>query len=132
MSLYIRRNIVLQVSRDQGMKNASIRRGDALTYLNEVSTLAEAIDAAVVIPAPQTDMPLSFPPGITTGRMFYLETDTDLTIKFNGTDATRAIDVKVPSSDVPGILLMDVDFSAVYLSLTGTTAANVYFAIVGS
>jgi hypothetical protein len=132
MSLYLRRQIMLKGSDSSGMGNPIIQRGDRFTQISAIAELAEAVGGSLVVPAPQTDMVLPFPPGATTGRMFYIESDLEITLKFNGVEADRGLVIKPPSSTISAVVLLDIEFTSVYLTLGGTTSANIYYAIIGA
>lgn len=114
------------------MLNPIIDRGASQDRIDAQTSLAESLSARIVVANSTTDLQLTMGAGLTTGRMFYIESDQNITIKFNGTDAARALNLKVPSTSVVGILYMEIDFTSVYISNGSGTSANVYYAVVGS
>ncbi len=133
MSLYLKRQLKIKASNLQSMDNAIVARGASEESINGITELAEATASQIVIPASTTDEQLPMGSGVATGRAFYLETDKDLTIKFGGTDALRALTVKVPSTSFPAILYLDIEFTSVYATnASATDGANVYYAVIGS
>jgi len=131
MALYLQRQFRLIVSAVQNMVNPLVERGGSgLELINSVDELAEASGNSVLVPASQTDYQLAMPASISTGRLLYLETDQDLVIKLGGTEADRAISLKVPSTTIKAVLYLDAEVTSIYVT-TGVTATNVYYAVVG-
>lgn len=131
MSLYINRQFRVTISEAKGLTDPVLSRGATEERINADTNLAEAAGGPLVIAAPQTDLEITFPPGLATGRMFYIESDQDLTIKFNNS-ANTGYTLKVPTTSIRGKWYMDIDFTSVYITLGGTTDANVFYYIVGA
>jgi len=132
MSLYITRQIRLLVSESQQGTNPIVSRGGDEEKVSAQTALAEATGSLIVVAPASTDVPLPMGSGIATGRLFYLEADQDITIKFGGTEAERAMSVKVPQSGKLARMFLDIEFTSVYVTNSGTSAANVVYAVIGS
>jgi len=132
MSLYTSRQFRLKSSVLQSLDNPVIDRGASEQKISGVAELAEATGSQIVVAAAATDEQLPMGSGIVTGRAFYMEADQDVTIKFGGTEADRALSVKVPSTTYPAILYLDIEFTSVYITNAGTDDANVFYAVIGA
>ena len=133
MSIYIRRQLQLKASQNSNMQNYILDRGNSVQDRIEAqAALAESIAGPIVVANATTDIQLSMGNGITTGRLFYLESDKNVTIKFNGTDAARALVLKVPATGLMAVMYLDVEYTSVYLSNASGASANVYYAVVGA
>lgn len=133
MSLYIHRQLQLKAGQTSTIQNPIIDRGNSgIDRISAQTHLAEATTGRIVLAAGATDTQITLGQGIATGRLFYLETDQDLTIKFGGTEADRALSIKVPLESVVATLYMDIEYASVYLTNGGTSDANIYYAIVGA
>lgn len=131
MSLYISRQLRVTVSENLGLTDPVLSRGAAEERIRADANFGEGAGGPLVISAPQTDMEIPFPPGLAAGRMFYIESDQDLVIKFDDTGNT-GYQLKVPTAALRAKWYMDVEFTSVYIILSGTTAANVFYYIVGA
>lgn len=133
MSLYIQRQLQLKAGQTATIQNPIIDRGNSgIDRISAQTHLAEATTGRIVLAAGATDTQIALGQGIATGRLFYLETDQDITVKLGGTEAARALSVKIPVDAVVGTLYMDVEYTSVYLTNGGTSDANLYYAIVGA
>lgn len=132
MSLYITRQLRLLVSESQQGTNPIVSRGGDEEKVSAQAALAEATSSLIVVAAAATDLQLPLGFGIVTGRLFYLETDQDITVKFGGTTVDRALLVKVPQSGKIARMFLDISFTSVYVTNGGTVAANVVYAVIGS
>jgi hypothetical protein len=133
---YVKRQIIVQVSENQNGENAVIKRGDRETKFDEVAALNEASFSKLVIPIPTVDKDLLQGEEITTGKILYLETDTELTVKLALTSDTGFTVKPVVTADAAtkrGVLYLEGTFTHVYVSVAGTTGnANVLFGVVGA
>jgi len=135
MTLYIVRQWKTIVSTNQSGTMPVITRGSdqADERFSAVTAIAEASAAQVVVPNTASDLELPLGSGIVTGRMLLIESDVDITIKLGGTEAERALALKVPvASSSKARLSADVQFTALYVTVPGAVDANVYYAVVGA
>lgn len=134
MSLYIRRQFNILVAEAQNMNNPLVSRGSSEERIDAIATQDECTSAKLVIAGEASDQELPLGPGVTTGKFFFIETDQDITIKFNDIGNT-AYSVKVPAvttTTVKGRLAGDFEFTAVYVSVPGTTDANIIYGVIGA
>jgi hypothetical protein len=131
MALYISRQLKILVSENAGLTDPVLSRGASEDRIRAETDFAEAAGGPLVISAPQTDLEIPFPPGLTTGRMFYIESDQDLAIKFDGIGNT-GYQLKVPTTSLKAKWYMDLEYTSVHITLGGTTDANVFYYIVGA
>jgi hypothetical protein len=133
MTLYIHRQFKLEVSKIQNMTNPLVSRGASETRISGQAELAEGIGSEVVVPAPSTDLLLPLGSGITTGRALYFESNLDMSIKIGGNEADREIVLKLPdASGAKAIVYLDAEFTSLYVTLAGTTDAEIFYAVLGS
>jgi len=132
MAIYIDRQLQITVSKNANLTDPVMQRGSTVTKIKEQTHLAEVVSGSIVVPAPSTNLQLSISPGITTGRAFYLESDQNLTVKFGGTEDDRALTLKVPETSKLATMYLEIEFDSVYVTLGGTTDANIYYAAIGA
>lgn len=136
MTTYLTRQLRIAVAQDRSYQNLVFRRGDKEIKFNAVTVLEEAGLAKLVIPIPTVDKDLMEGQEITAGRLLYLETDTELTVKL-GTVGDTGIVVKplvtADADEKPGVLYLEGNFTHVYVSIAGASGnANVIFGVVGA
>lgn len=133
MSIYIQRQLQVKAGETLTVKNPIIDRGNSgIDRISAQTHLAEATTGSIVLADGSTDTQISLGTGIVTGRLFYLETDQDITVKLGGSQADRALPIKVPVSGIVAAMYLDVEYTSVYLTNASGTDANVYYAIVGA
>lgn len=138
MPVYIKRRITLQASQKKSGGDMIFQRGDRDVSFDALDDLAECGLRKLAIPVPTTDLDLMDGEQVAAGKILFIETDTDITVKLNSAGATP-IDVKpVIAADSaltskPGVLYLEGVFDHVYLSVAGTSgSANVMVAIIGA
>lgn len=133
MSLRTSINLALAVGFDNALDDTLFERAhDEL-----VDTLSKGVSVTRLVPANTADMQIDFG-GITEARLIYIESDTEISFKLNGT-GTTAIALKRltnPTSTLAPTLcayaLLTVSATSLYLSNASlTTVANVKVCIVG-
>ena len=133
MTLYVRRQFKFDVSKIQSMTDPLVSRGAKEEKISGQTALAEGIGSEVVIPAPSVDLQLPLGSGVTTARALYLESNQDITIKVGGTEADRALALKLPDdAGAKAIVYLDAEFTSLYVTLGGTTDAEVFYSVLGS
>ena len=136
MTTYVKRQIIVQVSESKNGENVVMKRGDRETKFDEVAALNEATFSKKVIPIPTVDKDLLEGEEIAVGKILYLETDTELTVKLAATSDTGFKVVPVVTADAAtkrGTLYLEGTFTHVYVSIAGTSGnANVLIGVVGA
>ena len=134
MTTYITRQIFYKVSEQANGENLLIQRGDRSVKFDAVSALSEARSQRLTLTLPIVDQSIMSGSGIAVGKILMLETDTELTVKFDDTGNT-GITVKplvtADGSTKPGTFYIEGSFTNVFLNITGTGTASVFAAIVG-
>jgi hypothetical protein len=124
----IKHQILLLASKDTDEKLVEMRRSEALTTTVIRSDCTMLIHESRVIPKETTDavIPLG---AITTGKFLYLETDKEITVKFNAESTGHKV---TSASGLTAKLLLDGEFTAFKITNASTTeAANVTYLIGG-
>jgi len=136
MTTYVTKQLRIKVAEQQNGENLIFQRGDRETKFEAVAALDEAGLQRFVIPLPASDKDLMAGLEITTGRLLYIETDTELLIKLaNVADTGFVVKPMIDesASEKPGMLYLEGEFSHVYVTPTGTTGdATVIFGVVGA
>jgi hypothetical protein len=132
----VTRQVRIQVAERQQGENLIFRRGDRETKFSDVEGLNEASLSKIVVPIPTTDKDLMEGQEITTGRLMYLETDTEMVVKLatvGDTGFTVKPVVDASSATMPGIFYLEGEFTHVYITLAGASGnANIVFGVVGA
>ena len=137
MTIYLKRQISMEVTQASSGRNPLFRRGDLPKKLSGLSTLEEGGLQKVAIAIPTSDVDLMID-GVAEGKVLYIETDTEITVKLDTTSDTGFLVAPVDSANadlslVPGTLYLETSFSHVYISVAGTSGtANVVIGILGS
>ena len=136
MTTYIIKQLRIQASEDQSGQNLLFRRGDRETKFSAVAALDEAGLSKIVIPLPTTNKDLMEGQDITTGKMLYLETDTEMLVRLDDVGDTGFVVTPVVAAESdtkPGMLYLEGEFAHVYVTPTGSTGdAKIIFAIAGA
>jgi hypothetical protein len=131
MPLYLQRQLRVVVSAVQNMLNPIIDRGQTgIERVSDVTEYEEASGSRVLVPASSTDYQLAFPASIALARLVFIEVDLDATVKLGGTEADRAIAMKIPATGKMAVLYLDAEVDSIYIT-TGATATNVFYGVVG-
>lgn len=136
MTTYVRRQVIVSVAEKSNGEDLVFRRGDRETKFDAVAELDEAKFSKFVIPLPQTDYDLMAGENITTGKILYLETNTEMTVKLNNVGDTGIVVkpvVATEADDKKGILYLEGEFTHVYITLAGSSGnADVIMGVVGA
>jgi hypothetical protein len=133
---YIKRQVKVQVSESQNGEGSLFKRGDRETSHGAVTGLEEVGTGKFSITIPATDQDLMEGMGITTGRILYIETDTEITVKLDNTGDT-GFKVKpvadASASTKKGTLYLEGTFTHVYVTVAGASGtASVVVGVVGA
>jgi len=136
MTTYVKRKISFQVTEDQGGQRIVLKRGDTDILFESEAALEEGGLHKFVIPIPATNQDLMAGLIITTGRILYIETDTEITVKLAATSDTgfkvKPV-VTADAADKRGTLYLEGEFTHVYVTIAGTSGtANVIMGLVGA
>jgi hypothetical protein len=137
MTIFLKRQISVEVSQTSSGRNPLFRRGDLPKRLSGLTSLEEGGLQKVAIPVPTVDLDLMID-GIVEGKVLYIETDTEITVKLETTSDTGFLVSPVDSENaslslVPGTLYLETSFSHVYVSVSGTSGtANIVIGILGA
>lgn len=136
MTTYITRQVRFLVSEKQNGENQVIKRGDRETKFEAIDTLAEGEFKKWVLVLPITDKDLLGGSTIATGKILYIETDTEMVVKL-GTVGDTGFTVKpIVAADTEkrrGILYLESAFAHVYVTPVGSSGnANVVVGVVGA
>ena len=136
MTTYMVKQLRIQASEDQNGQNLIFRRGDRETKFSAVSSIDEAGLSKLTIPLPTTNKDLMEGQDITTGKVLYLETDTELLVRLDAVGDTGFLVKPIVEDDAstkPGMLYLEGEFTHVYVTPTGSTGdAKVIFVIAGA
>ena len=136
MSVYLKRQLIIEASQKQNGLSPLFRRGDRSIKFNALDALAEGGMKKIVVPIPSTDFDL-MQDGVATGSILYIETDTEIRVKLDDPGDTGLIVKPVDStrndlSSAPGVLYLEGTFTHVYVTPTGASGeANIVVAILG-
>ncbi len=131
MSLYIKKQLQLRIAQDADWKQLAFVRGSEQSEVNAEVGLAESQGGQLLIPDGTTDLEIPLGPQITTGRLLYLSTDVQVSIKLNGA-GNPALDLQPPATDVPGEFYYDGEFTSLHLSNGSGSDASIFFIVVGA
>lgn len=131
MTAFITRQVEIKATEQQNGEGILISRGGRPTSISGLDALNEAELKKYVLAAPTVDKDLLEGSLVAIGRILYIETDQDITVKLADTTDT-GIEVKPLNSSTPGVLYLEGSFSKVYVSLAGTTDANILMGVVGA
>jgi len=138
MSIYMKRRLYLEASQKKSGGDLIFKRGEKDIMFDALDELSECGLRKIALDIPTVDLDLMDGEQITTGRIVYIETDTDISVKFVTTGDTP-IDVKpivAASSDLaekPGVFYLEGEFSHVYISVAGVSGtANLMVGILGA
>lgn len=137
MTVYLKRQLHVEASQNANGRNSIFLRGDLPTRFSGVASLEEGGIQKVALSIPTTDQDLLID-GIAAGKVLYVETDTEITVKLDDTSDTGFLVSPVDSSssgldDSPGILYLETTFTHVYVSVAGSSGtANVIVAMLGA
>jgi len=136
MTTYVQRQAIIQVAEMRTGEKEIFRRGDRVTKFEELEALNECETKKYSVAIPETDKDLIEGTTITTGRILYIETDTEITVKLNNTtDTGFKVKPLVDSegSNKPGTLYMESEFTHVYVTIAGASGnANIFMGVVGA
>lgn len=137
MTTYVTRQVQLQVSERSNGEDLVMKRGDRSVKFEALAALNEARFEKFVLPVPTTDQDLMDGASITTGRILYIETDKEITVKLADTGDTgftvKPVPATVSTSETRGTLYLEGSFTHVYVSVAGSSgSANVLVGIVGA
>jgi len=136
MTTYVTRQVQVQVSERTSGENLIFKRGDRAAKFEALDTLNEARFEKYVLAIPTTDQDLMVGASISAGRILYIETDTEITIKLDDTTDTGFVVKPVPTTvtdDKRGVLYLEGNFTHVYATVAGASgSANVLIGIVGA
>ena len=132
MTLYVKRQLKVSVADNRSYDNPLVSVGASEESYSDESHSTKVTDSLIVVAAAATDLALPMGVGLSTGRGLYIESDQDITIKLGGTEAARAISLKVPATSKKARAYLDAEFTSLYASNAGATDANVYYAVIGS
>lgn len=136
MTTYITRQLRIMVAQNQSQLNLLFRRGDKEINFNAVAALNEAGLSKLVIPIPTVDKDLMESQEITTGRLLYLETDTELLVKLVDAGDTGIVVkpmIDAEATEKPGVLYLEGSFTKVLVTPAGSSGeANVIFGVAGA
>ena len=125
--IYLTYQAKLKVSLESDEKNILFERSDETTNKVVRTDLKAESSGRLVLPATTADYPL--PMGkVATGKILYIETDAEISIKLDG--GSTATKIKPVSATYKAKLLLESEFT-VAPTLSCTPAANVNFCIVG-
>jgi hypothetical protein len=134
--MYVKRQIDLEASQSRNGQGVVLKRGGVQIRFDAVADLNEGGLQKVVVPLPVTDKDLMEGQEITTGRILYLETDTEMVVKLDDTEDTGVTIMPVVDDSAdskPGTLYLEGSFSHVYVTPVGTTgSATVIVGILGA
>lgn len=137
MTVFLKRQIAIEVTQTSSGRNPLFRRGDLPKKLSGLPSLEEGGLQKVAIPIPTVDLDLMID-GIANGKVLYIETDTEITVKLDTTLDTGIVVAPLDSNNadlsiVPGTLYLETTFSHVYISVAGVSGvANVVIGILGA
>lgn len=135
MTTYIERQVIFRVSENQNGEGKIISRGDRSTRFDALDDLIEGELLKYVISAPTTDKDLLSGSTIAAARILYIETDVEIRVKLDDTADTGFLVTPVDSDNADtkrGTLYLEGNFTHVYVSVGGTTDANVIMGVVGA
>jgi hypothetical protein len=136
MTTYVTRQVRLQVTEEQNGQGVLISRGGKDIKFEDVAELNEGGLTKFVLPIPTVDQDLMEGETITTGRILYIETDTEMTIKLDDVGDTGFIVKPLVAADAStkrGTLYLEGTFTHVYASVAGASGnANVIMGIAGA
>lgn len=134
MTTYVNRQVSVQVSENSNGENLIFRRGDRVTKFEEIAALNEACFSKFSLTLPVTNLDLLDGESIVAGKILYLETDKEMTVKLVDTSDTGFKVKPVVTTDATrrGTLYVEGEFSHVYVSISGTGTANVLMGAVGA
>jgi len=132
MTLYVKRQLRITVSDNRNGDNPFVSVGANEESYSDQAHSTKTTDSRIVIAAGAVDTVLPMGSGLTTGRGLYIESDQDITIKLGGTEADRAIALKLPATDKKARAYLDAEFTSLNVSNAGATEANVYYAVIGA
>ena len=137
MTLYWKRQLSLEASQLASGKKIIFHRGDIPVRFSGLSTLTDGGLQKIALSIPTTDQDV-LPDGISTGKVLYIESDTEITVKLDTTSDTGFIISPLNSSasdldDSPGVCYLEGSFTHVYVSVAGTSGtAHIIVAVLGA
>lgn len=138
MSVYVKRRIYIEASQKKSGTDLILRRGEKDVSFDAIDELSECGLRKIAIPIPTTDLDLLDGEQISLGKILYIETDTEVSIRFISISDTP-ISIKPIIAEEsglsykPGALYMEGEFEHVYVSVSGASGtANLIVGIVGS
>lgn len=136
MTVYMVRQLRIQASEEQSGQNLIFRRGDKEIKFNAEAVLNEAGLDKLSITIPTVDKDLMEGQEIATGRMLYIETDSEIRVKLDDTTDTGFLVKPISSDDAstkPGSLYLEGEFTHVYVTTIGASGtAKIIFAVAGA
>lgn len=133
MTLFVNRKILFSVDELAGERGRIFQRGDSgEKKFKGLSDLAEVEIVKSQVSIPVTDQDLLAGTAITTAKILYVETDTELTLKLNSAGDTGVL-LKPIDENSKAVFYLEGEFSRVLISVAGTTGnANVLACMVGA
>jgi len=136
MTVFLKRNLVIEASQQQNGRDPILVRGGADKRISGVSTLDEGGLKKIALPIPSVDVDLMMD-SVASGRVLYLETDTEITVKLDSASDTGFTvkpldDTKSGLGNIPGTIYLETAFTHVYVTVAGTSGeANIVIGILG-
>lgn len=137
MSMYMKRQIRFEASQQANGRDPVIKRGDTQKRISGLSSIIEGGLQKVVVPIPTTDLDLMID-GVATGKVLYIETDTEITVKLDTVGDTGVVVSPLDAASggltqTPGVLYLETSFYHVYITVAGTSGtANIVVGILGA
>lgn len=135
MSTYIQKQIVFRVSDRQNIDSNIFKRGDRLTKFEAIADLNECEAKKYAVPIPTVDKDLIEGTTITLGKILYIETDQEITVKLNAVGDTgfKVTPIVDGDDERPGQLYLETEFTHVYVSVAGASGeANIIMCVLGA
>ena len=137
MTLYLKRQIFIEASQQANGRDLVLSRGSLMKRLSGLDEMEEGGARKVALSIPSVDVDL-MASGIALGKILYIETDTEITLKLSTTSDTGITVTPVDPdnndlTEVPGTLYLEGEFTHVYVSVAGASGtANLVVGILGA
>lgn len=107
MSVYVRTRVVVVAAMDEDEKNKQLEREDeTLTTINHTFDTEESGHAVLAASETGFDLPMG---KVSTGRMLYIETSQEITVKLDG--GAEEIPIRPTGAGTKGKLLLMTTFT---------------------
>jgi hypothetical protein len=127
VSLYITHQILMNISQDTDQRLVNFKRAENVTTTTIRTDLTKETSQGLIVPAGASNMALA-QGALTTVKLFYLETDRELTVKFNSEVTGHLVS---PATGMKAKIFWEGTFTAITVSNAGTEDANVTYAVAG-